>query len=1156
MIRTLRLAAFTLTAAGALGGLVAVPASAQGITTAAIEGRVTDAATGEGLPGATVVAVHEPSGTRYGAATRADGRYDLRGLRVGGPYTVTASFVGYRTETRGDVTLALGQTQAVDFALAEDVAELGEVEVVAEGAGAVIAASRTGAATNVTEEAIEALPTLSRSLADFARLSPLSAGQGSSSIAGRNNRFNNIQVDGATLNDVFGLAGSGTPGGQAGAQPISLDAVEEFNVEIAPYDVRYGGFTGGLLNAVTRSGTNRFTGSLRVQGRSESLVGDLVLDGESVPFGEFSETLYAGTLGGPILRDRLFFFLSGEFTRETFPDNTGVLGSAATNVFPATPEALDEIIGVARGYGYDPGAYDVISDDRASNKLLAKLDWNISPDHRLSLRHNLVDADDDQGISRSTGSFDLSNRRYVFRSVQNSTTAQLNSTLGARATNEARLVYTRIRDQRDVEADPFSEVRLFLDDATSVNMGIERSSQANSLDQDLFEFTDNLTYFAGDHTLLFGTSNQLFRFNNVFIQDFYGSYEFREFSADLDGDGVAETYDAVDAFRLGRPSRYRFSYASEYVFDDQGRLQFACRDGATECTDSQLVPVRTAEPGLRPAAAFDGLQLGLYAQDEWDVTDGLRLTLGLRADLPLFPTEPTENPLLTGTTGAVQEGLTVTDGEGNTVSTFEITPAFTPEAYEAFTGRPYTGEDYADLSNATVPSRNVLFSPRLGFNYQTTGLLGQDLQLRGGTGVFSGRPPYVWLSNQYTNTGADVARVDVQGTFPEGLFPGSADPADQPLPGVTPGLSPVPTTEVNLTAEDFRFPQVWRTNVGLDHGLGLGFTATFEALYSNSLHEVAFRNLNLGQVGTAADGRPLYRRGVNPNFTNVILLDNTGEGYEYSLVAQLQRRVRTGFGGSLSYTYNRAESVTTAANSTAGSNFSQNFAVDPNNAELGTSAFEVRHRVLTYATYRAEYLDRFSTQLGFVLDTQAGAPFSWIYGNDANGDLNNFNDLLYVPADEDDVFLTSDNWDLLDAFIEGEPGLRDFRGRIVERNSGRAPWQTRFDLELNQGITTIRGQRVELEVTLINALNLLNAEWGQQRFVAFNDLPGLTFTRYIEPADVGNVVAGRVVTEDDLGKPVVSFSEGLVENTLTGDRYETSELASRWQLRFGVRYTF
>ena len=1122
-------------------------ARAQGITDAALEGVVTDAS-GMALPGATVMAVHEPTGTEFGTATRSDGRYDLRGLRVGGPYTVTASFIGYRSSSQSGINLALAGTQTADFALAEEAVELGAVEVVAEDAGAAIARTRTGAATNVNEEAIAALPTISRSLADFARLSPLSAGQGSSSIAGRNNRFNNIQVDGATLNDVFGLSGSGTPGGSAGTQPISLDAVEEFNVEIAPYDVRYSGFTGGLINAVTRSGTNDFGGSLRIQTRNDAFVGDINRDGESVPFGEFSEMLYAGTVGGPILRNRLFFFVSGEFTRENFPDNTGVLGSGGANIFPIASTTLDEVLAAAANYGFDAGDYSLLSDDRSSNKLLVKLDWNASPQHRLSVRHNLIDAADDQGINRGSTSFDLSNRRYVFRSVQNSTTAQLSSTIGDRAVNEARLVYTRVRDERDVEADPFPEVQIRLTDFQSVNLGIDRSSQANSLGQDLYELTNNFTFFTGDHTLLFGTSNQLFRFNNVFLQDFYGSYRFSAFEADRDGDGANESYSAVDAFRLGRPDLYRFSYASEYVYDAQGRLQFVCRDGSDSCTDNLLVAERTAVPGERIAGKVTAAQIGLYAQDEWDVSPDFRVTLGLRLDVPFFPGDAAENPLLAGTTGVRPDG-----------STFDVPAAFTAEAYEDFTGQPYTGPDYSDLRTSRVPGAALMFSPRMGVNYRTRGIMGQTLQFRGGTGVFSGRPPYVWVSNQFTNTGADIARVNTPlnpATLPDGFFPGSGDPADQPRPGVTPGLDPVATTEVNLTADDFRFPQVWRTNVGVDHELGHGFTATLEGLYSNSLNEVTYRNLNLGQVGTAADGRPIYRRGVNPNFTSVILLDNTDEGYEYSLVAQLQRRVSQGFGGSLSYTHNRAESIQIANNSTAFSNWSLTFATDPNNVELGTSAFEVRHRVLAYATYRTEYADRFSTQLGMVFDTQTGAPYAWVYGNDANGDVANFNDLIFVPERETDVFLTTDNWDLLDAFIEGEAGLRDYRGGIVARNSSRAPWQTRLDLEVNQGITTVRGQRVELELTLVNALNVLNADWGQQRFVPFNDIPVFSFQRYITDADVGSRVAGRVVTTDDIGKPVIGFDQGLVEEALNGDRYDLSDLSSRWQLRFGVRYTF
>ena len=415
--------------------LGAPSARAQGIS-AAISGTVVDAA-GQPLPGATVLAVHEPSGTPYRAATRGDGGFDLRGLRVGGPYTISASFVGFGTQTQTNVSLVLAQVQTINFTLAEDGASLEQVEVTATS-GAVLSQDRTGAATNVGEEDIEALPTISRSLADFARLSPLTTVSNSgSSVGGRNNRFNNVQVDGATLNDVFGLAGSGTPGGQAGTQPVSLDAVEQFNVEVAPFDVRYGNFTGGLINVVTRSGTNTFRGSLRVLTRNQDFVGNRTIPttGYSTPYPTFSDNLYIGTLGGPILRNKLFFFLSGEYATSDFPNETGLIGSGAANIFPATSETVAQFISIAQNtYGYDPGTADLISNGRTSGKLLAKLDWNISPRHRFSLRNNYVRAGDDQGNSRSQSTFDLSNRYYVFRSTQNSTAAQLYSTFGSRTT--------------------------------------------------------------------------------------------------------------------------------------------------------------------------------------------------------------------------------------------------------------------------------------------------------------------------------------------------------------------------------------------------------------------------------------------------------------------------------------------------------------------------------------------------------------------------------------------------------------------------------------------------------------------------------------------------------------------------------------------------
>ena len=1127
----------TLAALVATLTFLAPSALAQG-TTASLTGTIVDD-TGEGLPGATVVAVHTPSGTQYGAATRVDGRYDLRGLRVGGPYTVRASFVGFQAEEQTGIQLSLGQTQTVDFELGEGDASLGEITVTAEGADAIISKGRTGQETNVSEAEIEALPTISRGLSDFARLNPLSAGGGSASVAGRNNRYNNVQIDGATLNDVFGLSGSGTPGGQAGTQPISIDAISQFTVSVAPYDVRASGFTGGLINAVTKSGTNEFSGSLRVLGRNQDLVGDLRSDdGQVSEFNTFSEGLGVFTLGGPILRDKLFFFVSGELTTNEFPDNTGLAGTGAVNTSRITGEQANAVADIASSvYGYDPGNTDLITDDRTSSKALAKLDWNINPANTFSLRHNFVDADDDQGVSRGFTSYDLSGRRYVFRSLQNSTTAQLNTQIGDRAANEARLVYTAIRDKRDVEDTPFPETRVFFG-SDRVNLGIDRFSQANALDQDLVEFTNDFTLFRGAHTITLGTNNQYYRFNNLFIQDAYGYYEFSagDFGTDVTVAGIDGAPTSVDLFRLGLPSRYRFSYASGYDLDGSGQLR----------VDEDGNPVRTVLTGELPSAEFSAFQLGLYAQDEWDVTDGLRLTLGLRMDVPIVPDEPVENPLVSGGTGVRPDG-----------STFAIAPAFTDAD-----GTPYSTQNTA--------SGNPLFSPRFGFNYEMDGLAGNPLQIRGGTGVFTGRTPFVWISNQFSNTGVDLARLDTRlngsaydtngdgviSQDEQGFFPGTANPADQPIPGDNAALVPIQTTEINLIDEDFKFPQVFRTNLGFDQELGAGLVATVEGLYSTSINDIRYRNINIEQTDVSAAGRPIYGGRVDPNFTNALLLENASEGYEYSLVGQVKRNVRQGVGGSLSYTFNRAENVNNGTSSRAISNWQFNENLDVNNPRKGTADFEVRHRILAFLSYRQTYLDRFSSELGLVMDAQAGEPFSWIYNGDANLDGQRFNDLAYVPATENEIFLTSDNYALFDAFVESEPGLRDARGTVVTRNTSNAPWQTRLDLEFTQGVETIRGQRIDFEVTVINVLNALNPDWGRIRFTNFNNLNLLNFQRYITDSDVGSTVADRVVSADDIGKPVVSFDERTATDALDGSRFGVADLSSRWQLRFGVKYSF
>ena len=1081
-------------------------ASAQS-TNAAITGTVTDNA-GEPLPGANVIAIHEPSGTQYGTSARVDGQYSLRGLRVGGPYTVRATFVGFQTAEETDINLSLNQTLRLDFELFEEGAELEGVEVIARRSEQ-ISRDRTGARTNVSAEEIDRLPTIDRSLADLARLTPQAAGGGSSSIGGRNNRFNSIQVDGATLDDVFGLAGTGAPGGQAGAQPISLDAIQEFNVDIAPFDVRQNGFTGGRINAITKSGTNTFTGSLRYLGRSEAFIGDL--DGQSAD--DFDEHFIIGTLGGPIVEDRLFFFVSAELVRESSPLGTRVgTGIDGANVFREDPSILEEVRNIAQNtFGHDPGGFAPLSQRTDNNKVLAKIDWNINQQNRLSLRHNFVSATDDQGLGRGTGTFSLENRQYIFESVQNSTALELTSQIGNNAFNEARLVYTRVRDERVPADEPFPQTRITLDSGRNIDMGINRFSQANQLDQDIFEFTNDLFYTRGDHSVTVGTRIELFQFSNVFIRDFYGDYQFESFTI---GD---EEISALDAFRRGQPLSFEHSFARN-------------PDGSFAADDA------------RRAAEFTGLQAGLYVQDEWDVTDELRLTIGLRADVPFLPENPTRN----------------TDVE----------------------------ETFPEFRTDEVPGgfSNILWAPRLGFNY-TDDLLfpGLDTQIRGGAGIFSGRPPFVWISNQFSNTGVEFARLNVNfdpeevytdenGDYDPNFgacFPGTANPADQPKPGGpcldrVEGFAPEGTTEVNITDPGFRYPQTLRTNLAIDQELPLfGLTATVEGLYSNSLNDVAYRDINQQVVGESAYGRPIYGQAgrfgspdrIDNRFTNVLVLDNTDQGYEYSLTGQLQRRVREGLSGSVSYTYSRAKTTNAATSSQAVSNWRFNPSTDINNPELGTSDFEVRHRALATLNYRIPWSNRSATTFGLFWEGRSGSPFSWIYDGDAGADGTR-NDLVFVPATENDVVVASENWDLLDAFIAGEDGLNQFRGQIVDVNSGRDPFQNRFDLNVRQELTTFGNQRIELQATLENVLNLINDDWGRIRFSSFNDQFAWRFEGYVQEGDIGSEMGGRLITADDVGKDIIEFREQTAQQKLRDTFFNTANTSSRWQLQLGVRYIF
>ncbi len=1024
-----------------LPGLV----TAQGVTTAAFNGLVTDVDNNP-VVGATVTAVHTPTGTVYTAVSRMDGLFNIPAVRAGGPYTVTIAMEPFKAQEIRGITLRLGEDRNLKFQLAlETIAEA--VTVIASNP--IISEGRTGAAQNVSTAIIESMPSIGRSFDDFARLAPQvdPRGGGAYSAAGKSNRYNNIQIDGAVNNDLFGLGSSGTPGLAA---PISLDAVQEFQLVIAPYDVRHGGFTGASLNAITRSGTNTFAGSAYYFGRNQDFVGK---GPDNKAYGTFSEKQYGFRVGGPVIKDKLFFFLSGEMGDNKVPTNYVIDDSGSSNDFGGSnvnKADADRFISILKNkYGYDPGGYgegykDVIQDN---SKLFLRMDYNISDKHRLTLRHNLVSGSRDNNPSKASSYvFPFADVYYELTNTTNSTVAQLNSTLGNNLFNEFIVNYTTIRDSRAVGDTLFPQVNVAIAGGYRLTAGTEQYSGANSLDQDIIEITDNLTWYKGKHTFTIGTHNEFFNFANVYIRNYYGYWEFN----------------SLNDFEIGKSSRY---YHDFY----------------------------TADPKQKWAAKFGVMQLGAYAGDNWAVLPNLTLTLGVRLDVPIINDIPQANPLV---------------------------------------------EQVFGIKTDQAASGNLLFSPRVGFNWDVS--KDKTTQVRGGIGIFSGRTPYVWISNQYSNTGLEFTRFDLRNPS----FSFVPDPLNQPESG--PGLVSG-TSEVDVIDDKFTYPQVLRTNLAVDHELPWGIIGTLEFIYSKNINEILYNNLNLRKTGEIGlGGRVMYARDVNPKFTDVILLTNTSKGYQYTLSVQFQKSFNKNSWANFSYAYGQAKDVNSGTSSQASSNFVyNNIRYDANDPELTWSNYDVRHRIGAAVSYTFNFLKDAPTSIGLFYGARSGRPYSTTYNYyDANGDRATGNDLVYVPASLNEVIMVDSNgivladqnaaWNSLNDYIAGDPALAAARGTIIQRNASRDPWYHGLDARLAQDIPIpgLKDHRLQVTLDIVNVLNLLNNEWGKSWYVSNqNDTPWT-----LKGIDAAT------------GRQKVNFS--------TRDRFVLSQLGSRWQMQLGLRYSF
>lgn len=997
-------------------------------TTGSLSGTVMVEGEGNALPGASVVAVHVPTGTRYSSSTDAEGRFRVFNVRVGGPYTVTIEAGGFQTTRQENVFVGLGEDANIQVQVKPETIE--EVITVTAEANDLINPYKTGASSTVGVEAIEDLPTLSRGLEDFARLNPYFAqsnnngGATALSVAGRNNRYNNVQIDGAVNNDLFGLAAQGTPGGQAETQPISLDAVQEIQLVVSPYDVRQGGFAGGGLNAITRSGTNDWKGSLFYFTRNEDWVGDGT---NNVPFGQFEDSQYGFRVGGPLSKDKVFFFLSGELGRREVPAGYSADGSSGIDFgHEAEAQRFRQIL--QDQYGYDPGGLEEFTRATDSDLFFGRLDFNLSNSSQLTLRHNYVDAANDVGFQNAS-TYQFPDQFYFFADETNSTVAQLNSVFGSNLFNEARVSFQTIRDTRTGRS-RFPRVFVRISEGDALVAGTERFSTANSLDQDVIELTDDLTIAKGDHTFVIGTHNEFFGFKNLFIRDNFGAYEFN----------------SLDLFEQGQASRYDYSFSA------------------------------TGDP--EQAAEFDVWQLGIYAGDTWTVRPDFTLNYGLRIDKPQYKDTPSAN-------AAVEAA-----GFGRT----DVTP-----------------------------SEDPIISPRVGFNWDITGQ-GTD-QLRGGIGYFAGRAPYVWISNQYGNSGDLYQRIS--GTSSSNGITFVPDPDNQPTTGFgTLG------NEINVVSDDFEFPQLFRANLAYDRDLGFwGTVGSVELLYSKTENDILYRNLNYQEVGTLFDGRPRFAR-ANTSFGDVIQLSNTSKGDQTSVLLKIERPFRNGLYWMASYLWGDSTSVNDGTSSQAVSNWRFLPSVNINDPDVATSNFEIEHKINAAVSYSFD-LGPVGNTVSLFYNHQSGQPYSTTFSRDMNGDLQDA-DLIYVPRSADEVIVENGTFADLDFYINNDAGLDAARGSIVDRNASVAPWSHSIDLRYAVDIPVV-GKTFQITFDILNLGNLIDSDSGVVRYAAFNEISPVEF-RGIDAAS---------------GKPIyrINFSD-------PDRRWTIDDRRSRWQAKLGARFTF
>jgi hypothetical protein len=1019
------------------------------VTTSKIQGIVSDE-NSQGLYGANVVAKHLPTGTVSGTMTLESGRFSLQNLRVGGPYTITISYLGYKTIEYKDVYLSLGTAFDVNAKMESESQQLGEV-VITGGRNATFNNDRTGARTSVGKRELTSLPTISRSASDFTRLDPSASSNGS--FGGRNDQYNNFTLDGSIFNNPFGLDAA-TPGGQTDAQPISLDAIDQISVATAPYDVTLSGFTGASVNAVTKSGTNKVAGTVYGYYRNQDFTGSKI-KGQKIFVPKLEQTQYGFSVGAPIVKNKLFVFANFEKDDRTdlgqdWLPNTG---TGAINESRVALQDLLDVQSALRGIGYDPGEFQGFTHKSESTKGIIKLDWNINDNNRLAFIYNFLNASKDKPAHPTALGFrgpnsqilQFQNSGYQINNNIQSYLVELNSTLADNVSNKFQIGYTHFDDFRNPMSTPMPAFRI--QDGNGSNYivaGHEPFSIHNTLDQKVFQFSDNMNISKGNHNYTLGFSFEKFKFANSFNLGAYGFGDSRGYVGAFFGD-------------FADMSAFNTAISNGLLVDAMANAQ-------------NVFDTNNANNSWSLAETHVG-QMAFYLQDEWNVNDNFKLSFGIRFDKPLF-------------FDSSEKAQDVIDFPGNF---YDPSIPYTD---------PSTGQTVY-LNSTKMPDNQFLVSPRLGFNWDVNG--DKILQVRGGSGIFTGRFPFVWLGNQIANPNVWYYEV--------------VDP-------------------------NFKFPSVWRTSLGLDYKLENGVILTTDLSYTKDINGAQVQNWGLkAPSGTLSgvDTRAIYTSSDKGN--NAYVFTNTNKGRTLNATFKAQKTFKNGLYVSLAYNYLDSRDVNSIEAEITGDAFDANPVVGDANADvLGYSKYGDKHRIIGVISKSWKYGadDKWSTSVASFFEYAQGGRFSYTYGGDLNNDGSSLNDLIYVPTTAEISQMTfsgAGQSAAFDQFIAQDSYLSSRRGNYAERYGAVSPWRGKWDVKFIQELKVSKDNSIQFSVDILNIGNLINSDWGLVQ----------------QP----NAIQPIGVSVDGSGNPTYTFDPSLQKSFVYN-----SSLLSRWQMQFGLRYIF